>query len=76
MLELGCTRVEIGIQTVYDDVLKHINRGHDIKESIASISELRDLGFKLNYHIMPGLPGPDGKRISKEPHSFFRWVKN
>ncbi|MBU1202309.1 MAG: tRNA uridine(34) 5-carboxymethylaminomethyl modification radical SAM/GNAT enzyme Elp3 [Nanoarchaeota archaeon] len=57
MLEFGCTRVELGIQTVYDSVLKKINRGHGLKESIQSIRTLKDLGFKLNFHIMPGLPG-------------------
>ncbi len=62
MLNLGCTRIELGIQTVYDDVLKKINRGHNIKDTIKSIRELKDLGFKLNFHLMPGLPGVDSKR--------------
>lgn len=62
MLELGCTRVELGIQTVYDDVLKFVNRGHNIQDSKRSIRELKDLGFKLNFHLMPGLPGVDNKR--------------
>jgi elongator complex protein 3 len=57
LLKLGVTRVELGIQTTYDDVLKKINRGHSINDSIKSIAELRDLGFKLNFHMMPGLPG-------------------
>ncbi|MBW2980951.1 tRNA uridine(34) 5-carboxymethylaminomethyl modification radical SAM/GNAT enzyme Elp3 [Candidatus Woesearchaeota archaeon] len=57
MLRLGCTRVELGVQTVYDNVLKKVRRGHTVKDSIESIKTLRDLGFKLNFHIMPGLPG-------------------
>jgi elongator complex protein 3 len=61
MLRLGCTRVELGVQSVYDDVLKRIKRGHTVKDSIKSIKSLRDLGFKLNFHMMPGLPG-----VSKE----------
>ncbi len=56
MLELGCTRVELGIQTIYDDVLKKILRGHTVKDSIEATQILKDLGFKINYHIMPGLP--------------------
>ncbi len=56
MLEQGCTRIELGIQSVYDDVLKHVHRGHDSKDSIRSIQILRDLGFKINFHYMPGLP--------------------
>ena len=55
MLELGATRIELGIQSVYDDVLKFIERGHTIKDSIESIRILKDLGFKINLHYMPGL---------------------
>jgi elongator complex protein 3 len=55
MLRLGCTRVEIGIQSVYEDSLKKINRGHTIKDNIKSIATLKDLGFKINAHYMPGL---------------------
>ncbi|MFT4303437.1 MAG: tRNA uridine(34) 5-carboxymethylaminomethyl modification radical SAM/GNAT enzyme Elp3 [Candidatus Woesearchaeota archaeon] len=65
-LNLGATRIELGIQTIYDDVLKATNRGHTIEDTKKSIAELRDLGFKLNFHIMPGLPDVDGKVISKE----------
>jgi elongator complex protein 3 len=38
-------------------VLKNIERGHNVAASIASIRELKDLGFKLNFHYMIGLPG-------------------
>jgi elongator complex protein 3 len=57
MLELGCTRVELGIQTIFDDALKKIERGHTVKDSIESIRILKNLGFKLNFHMMLGLPG-------------------
>ena len=30
MLSLGCTRVELGIQSTYDSVLKKIKRGHEV----------------------------------------------
>jgi len=66
LLEWGVTRIELGVQSVYDDVLEAVKRGHSAKDSIKSISELRDLGFKLNFHVMPGLPGKDGKRISRK----------
>lgn len=56
MLRQGCTRVELGIQSVYDDVLTFVHRGHDTKTSKESIRILRDLGFKINFHYMPGLP--------------------
>jgi len=56
MLELGCTRVEIGIQSVYNEVLKATNRGNSAEDNIESIRTLKDLGFKINAHYMPGLP--------------------
>jgi len=62
MLRLGCTRVELGIQSVYDDVLASIERGHGTRENIEAIEILRDLGFKLNFHYMIGLPGSSMER--------------
>jgi elongator complex protein 3 len=62
MLRQGCTRVELGIQSVYDDVLKEVHRGHDSADSKRSIQILRDLGFKINFHYMPGLPLTDRQR--------------
>src|SRR3989338_6656166 len=56
MLELGCTRVELGIQSIYDNVLEATNRGNTVDDNIESIRILKDLGFKINAHYMPGLP--------------------
>jgi len=55
--ELGCTRVEIGVQTIFDDILKLNNRGHNIEKTIQATKLLKNAGFKINYHIMPGLLG-------------------
>jgi len=57
MLKLGCTRVELGIQSVYEAPLKLTNRGHTLKETVESIRILKDLGLKINAHYMLGLPG-------------------
>lgn len=62
MLRQGCTRVELGIQSVYDDVLAEVHRGHTTADSIQSIQILRDLGLKVNFHYMPGLPLTDKER--------------
>jgi len=59
---LGSTRVELGVQSVFDDVLKLNKRGHKIEATIEATKLLKDAGFKINYHIMPGLPGSDLKR--------------
>ncbi|MBW3003090.1 tRNA uridine(34) 5-carboxymethylaminomethyl modification radical SAM/GNAT enzyme Elp3 [Candidatus Woesearchaeota archaeon] len=62
MLKLGCTRVELGIQSVYDDVLDKIKRGHSVKDTITAIKTLKDLCFKINAHYMLGLPGSSPKK--------------
>ncbi len=60
--ELGCTRVELGVQSIYDDVLVFNKRGHLIQSTIQATKLLKDAGFKINYHMMPGLPGSTPKR--------------
>jgi len=71
MLEYGTTRVELGIQTVYEDALKKTNRGHTVKDSINSIRILKDLGFKLNFHMMPGMPGVNKKKDLESLRQIF-----
>jgi len=55
-LEYGATRVELGVQTVYDDILKKIEREHTVKDSIEATDFAKEAGFKVCYHLMPGLP--------------------
>ncbi len=62
MLYLGATRVELGVQSIYDDVLEIVRRGHGVRETVEATRILKDSGFKIVYHIMPGLPGSDPDR--------------
>ncbi|MFH1822439.1 MAG: tRNA uridine(34) 5-carboxymethylaminomethyl modification radical SAM/GNAT enzyme Elp3 [Patescibacteria group bacterium] len=57
MRELGCTRVELGVQAISDKILKLNKRGHGVKEIVQATKLLKNFGFKVTYHIMPGLPG-------------------
>jgi elongator complex protein 3 len=57
MRELGCTRVEIGVQTIDDKILKLNKRGHLVEQTIQATKLLKDAGFKISYHLMPNLPG-------------------
>jgi len=57
MRSLGVTMVELGIQTVFDEILKKCQRGHGIKKSILATKLLKDTGFKVMYQMMPNLPG-------------------
>lgn len=61
-LEWGATRVELGVQTVYDDILNKIERGHTVTDSIMATRIAKDAGLKVTYHMMPGLPGSDYQR--------------
>lgn len=62
MLDFGCTRVEIGIQILDDEIYKKINRGHTVKEVVQATKDLKNAGFKLGYHVMPGLPYSNPKK--------------
>lgn len=57
MRRLGCTRIEIGVQSLYDDVLDLMKRGHRTDATIRATQLLKDAAFKISYHMMPNLPG-------------------
>ncbi|MDL5503615.1 MAG: radical SAM protein, partial [Candidatus Methanoperedens sp.] len=57
ILELGATKVEIGVQNTYDFILAGIQRGHTVAASADANMRLRDSGMKVGFHMMPGLPG-------------------
>jgi len=73
MRTLGITKVEIGVQSLNDKILNLNNRGHGVSETIQATKLLKDAGFKINYHLMPNLPGSNLK-IDKE--MFKRIFKN
>jgi len=56
MLQLGATKVEIGVQSIRNKVLEYIERGHTVEDSIEATRLAKQKGFKVCYHIMPGLP--------------------
>lgn len=55
MLTMGVTRVELGVQTIYNYIYQRIKRGHSVKDVIESNRVLRDSGIKVAMHLMPGL---------------------
>ncbi len=57
MRTLGCTRIEIGVQHIDDQILKLNKRGHLIDQTIRATALLRQFGFKITYHLMLNLPG-------------------
>jgi elongator complex protein 3 len=71
VLKLGATRVELGIQTVFDDILNKIKRGHTVTDSINATRIAKESGFKVCYHMMPGLPSSDEKRDIESFQTIF-----
>jgi elongator complex protein 3 len=74
MLDLGGTKVEVGVQTTYERINREMHRGHGTQDSIDANRRLRDAGFKVGFHMMPGQPGmseemclEDFRRIFERP---------
>lgn len=77
MLELrrlGCTKVQLGIQSLNDEVLAANKRGHDVATTRRALRLLRHAGFKIHAHWMPNLYGSspeadivDYRRLFDEP---------
>jgi len=56
MLLYGCTRIEIGVQSVYESVARETNRGHTVAAVCHSFELAKECGFKVVTHMMPDLP--------------------
>jgi elongator complex protein 3 len=69
--KLGVTMVEIGVQIIYDDILKKCRRGHLVQETIKATELLKNAGFKVMYQIMPNLPGSNLKRDFESVKKIF-----
>ena len=59
---LGVATVELGVQSMDNDVLRRSGRGHTAEDTIAAVSLLKKFGFTTGVQLMPGLPG-DSKEI-------------
>lgn len=59
LLSYGTTRVELGVQSLREEVLKAVNRGHSLKDTEDAFRLSRDSCLKLVAHMMPGLPESD-----------------
>ncbi|NXX30136.1 ELP3 protein, partial [Nicator chloris] len=73
MLSYGCTRLEIGVQSVYEDVARDTNRGHTVKAVCESFHLAKDAGFKVVAHMMPDLPNMG---LDRDMDQFFEFFEN
>ncbi|PAA74102.1 hypothetical protein BOX15_Mlig000535g10, partial [Macrostomum lignano] len=71
MLSYGCTRLEIGVQSVYEDVARDTNRGHTVRSVCESFQLSKDAGFKVVSHMMPDLPNVGYERDMEQFREFF-----
>lgn len=72
MLKLGATRVEIGVQSVYPEILEKVNRIHTIQDVIEATRLAKDSCLKVTYHVMPSLPGVDFERDLEQFKILFK----
>ncbi|XP_077366952.1 elongator complex protein 3 [Festucalex cinctus] len=73
MLGYGCTRLEIGVQSVYEDVARDTNRGHTVRAVCESFHLAKDAGFKVVAHMMPDLPNVG---IERDVEQFIEFFEN
>ncbi|VDM22195.1 unnamed protein product [Hydatigera taeniaeformis] len=71
MLNYGCTRLEIGVQSVYEDVARDTNRGHTVNAVCESFHLSKDAGFKVIAHMMPDLPNVGWERDLAQFSEYF-----
>ena len=71
MLSYGCTRLEVGVQSVYEDVARDTNRGHTVRAVCESFHLAKDCGFKIIAHMMPDLPNMGMERDVQQFVDYF-----
>ena len=71
MLRYGCTRLEIGVQSLYEDVARDTNRGHTVKAVCNTFALAKDAGFKVVSHMMPDLPNVGIERDLDQFREYF-----
>lgn len=71
MLSMGVTRVELGVQNIYDDIYALVNREHTVQDAVEATRVLKDAGLKVAYHMMLGLPSSNYQRDLKAFQKIF-----
>lgn len=55
--------VELGMQTMHEDTLLVLNRGHDHACFVDAVARCKARGLRLCAHLILGLPGEDRERM-------------
>jgi elongator complex protein 3 len=62
MLNMGVTRIELGVQNPDDEIYRRVGRTHTVADVIEATRIAKDAGLKIVYHMMPGMPGSDPQK--------------
>ena len=62
LLEFGVTTIELGVQSLDDEVLVKSNRGHSQKDVIDAVNLIKKYPFSLGLQMMTGLPGDNEEK--------------
>lgn len=54
--------IEIGVQSMDDEVLNQAGRGHTVEDSIKAAKLINEMGYQLGMQMMVGLPGDDDEK--------------
>jgi elongator complex protein 3 len=73
MLDMGVTRVEIGVQNPDNELYRLAGRNHTVADVTEATRIAKDSGLKIVYHLMPGMPGSNPK---KDLEAFKRVFKD
>lgn len=65
MREYGVSTVELGAQSMDDEVLRLTKRGHGAEDTVRSITMLKEHGFQVGIQLMPGLPGDSREKFRR-----------
>ncbi len=65
--------IEYGIQSVFDETLERINRGHDSKNVEEWIKRSKDKGLLVCGHVIFGLPGENRSMMLETVAKAIEW---
>jgi elongator complex protein 3 len=62
MLDMGVTRIELGVQNPDDEIYRLVGRTHTVADVAEATQIAKDAGLKIVYHLMPGMPGSNPEK--------------
>ena len=62
MLNMGVTRIELGVQNPDDEIYRLVGRTHTVADVQEATRIAKDAGLKIVYHLMPGMPGSNPQK--------------